>query len=112
MARKSRGVMIFEELHNRYGTHVARRVQQELTPVEFVEIALEGLPTWLEIRAETAHKEYQVRLDNPFINEELGRARDDYVDVLYRRWREAEELAYIVTVAEDVSHAQMAAGGK
>jgi hypothetical protein len=95
--------MIFEELHNRYGTHVARRVQQELTPAEFDRLTLENLPTWLESRAEEAHQEYQVRLDNPFVNEELGDGREEYVSTLYRRWQEAEELSYLIAVAEDVN---------
>ncbi len=102
--------MIFDELHNRYGVHVARRVQQELTPAEFKEVSLDNLPGWLETRSETAHKEYQARLDNPFINDELGAARDNYVDALYRRWQDAEELAYLVTVAEDVNVQARVAG--
>jgi hypothetical protein len=104
--------MIFEDLHNRYGAHVARRIQQELTPAEFKEVALENLPSWLAARAETAHKDYQTRLDNPFVNEELGAARNDYVNVLYRRWQDAEELAYLIAVAEDVSAEAHAVAGK
>jgi hypothetical protein len=113
MKRRGKDLMVFEELHNRYGSHVARRVQNELTAAEFEGIAIDALAVWLERRAEGAHKEYQTRLDNPFINEELGAARTDYVDVLYRRWQDAEELAYLVAVAEDVSaQAHVAVAGK
>ena len=38
-----------------------------------------------------------------FINEELGDTRKDYMDVLYKRWCQAEDLAYLVAIAEDVS---------
>lgn len=101
-AKERRGLMVFDELHSRYGTHVAKRVQQELSASEFEQLELEELPLYLETRAEFAHKEYQSRLENPFINEELGHARGDYVDVLYKRWKEAEELAYLVSITEDV----------
>ena len=105
--------MIFEELHNRYGHHVAQRVRQELDAGDFARLGVAELPAWLETRAEAAHKEYQTRLENPFVNEELGAARTDYIDMLYRRWQDAEELAYLVAIAEDVSlHAGAAASGK
>ena len=95
--------MLYEDIHLRYGNHIAKRVRTELSPEEFSQIAIEELLPYLESRAEVAHKEYQSRLDNPFINEELGDSRKDYMDVLYRRWCDAEDLAYLVTVAEDVS---------
>lgn len=95
--------MLYQELHHRYGTHIAKRVQVELSTSEFTQVATDELPAYLEMRAEAAHKEYQARLDNPFINEELGAARGAYIGVLYHRWREAEDLAYLVTIAEDVN---------
>jgi hypothetical protein len=105
-------IMLYEELHQRYGNHIAKRVQQELSVAEFNQIAVPELLSYLELRAEAAHKEYRARLDNPFINEELGDSRSDYMDVLYRRWCEAEDLAYLVTIAEDVStHTQANAEG-
>jgi hypothetical protein len=115
MTKAQRGMMLFEELHNRYGAHVTRRVQQELTSSEFAQISIDQLPTWLETRAETAHQAYEQRLGNPFGDEAVAKkakaAPSDSVDSLYRRWREAEELAYIIAVAEDVtSHAQAMAG--
>lgn len=103
--------MTFEELCNRYGSHVARRVQQELDSSELDRLESMDLLTWLETRAETAHKEYQTRLENPFVNEELGPVRAEYIDVLYRRWQSAEELAYLVTIAEDAGQARAVVGG-
>jgi hypothetical protein len=108
MAKANGDSMIFEELHSRYGTHVARRVQQELTPGEFNEIALAELPAWLETRAETAHRAYQARLDNPLLDSD----RDDHVNTLYQRWQGAEDLSYIIAIAEDVGKRGRAAGGK
>jgi hypothetical protein len=103
-----RGAMIFQELHNRYGSHVARRVQQELTSTEFEKITLKELPTWLETRAEAAHRDYQARLDNPYLAETAA----DQVSALYQRWQGAEDLAYIITVAEDVGARARAVSGK
>lgn len=113
MTKAHRGTMVYEELHSRYGSHVARRVQQELTAVEFAHIALQKLPTWLETRAEAAHKDYQMRLDNPFACEEMNGHGTHLIDTLYHRWQQAEELAYIIAVAEDVStQSHVSAGGK
>ncbi|MDX2027034.1 MAG: hypothetical protein SFW62_00165 [Alphaproteobacteria bacterium] len=95
--------MRYEQLHERYGTHIAKRVQVELSASEFRQLTPEALVQYLETRAETAHREYKTRLDNPFVNEELGSARAGYVDLLYNRWREAEDLCYVVTVADGVS---------
>ena len=104
--------MLYEDIHRRYGNHIARRVQQELSEIEFSEVGVNELAAYLEARAEAAHKEYQMRVDNPFINEELGARRNDYMDVLYRRWRDAEDLAYLLTITEDVGmNAQAEVGG-
>jgi hypothetical protein len=112
MAKTNVVIMIFEDLHNRYGAHVARRVQQELTPAELNALHLEDLPSWLERRAEAAHQEYQTRLDNPFVKEERIAAGVSQADMLYRRWQNAEELAYLIAVAEDVSAQAHAASAK
>jgi hypothetical protein len=95
--------MLYEDIHQRYGNHIAKRVRTELAPEVFAEITIDELLPYLEARAQFAHKEYQSRLDNPFINEELGDSRKEYMDVLYKRWCEAEDLAYLITIAEDVS---------
>ncbi|MGE3622652.1 MAG: hypothetical protein AB7H77_02085 [Bdellovibrionales bacterium] len=90
--------MIVEELYKRYGSHVARRVQQELSNAEFKEVSLAHLVRWLEKRAEAAHKAYLTRLENPLITE-----ADELIKALYRRWQNAEELAYVIAIAEDVN---------
>ena len=110
MTKVQRGQMIFEELHSRYGAHVARRVEQELRPSEFAQITLQQLPAWLETRAETAHKDYEKRLANPFAGEKSGRG--NAIDTLYSRWQQAEELAYIIAIAEDVTAGAHVVAGK
>ncbi len=79
--------------------HVAQRIRRELTPLELNSIDIDSLPEWLEARAESIHEEYARLLSNPLavpekVPSETGRA--------CRRWREAEDLAYLVAVADDV----------
>jgi len=91
--------MEYDELHRRYGTHVAQRVRRELTSTEFNHIKLDELPLWLESRAETAHEEYRRLLNNPLASSDQDSAK---TGKFCRHWREAEDLAYLVAVAEDV----------
>jgi hypothetical protein len=95
--------MTFDELCNRYGPHLAARLQEELDSAELGLLRGADLLSWLENRVTVAHREYRARLENPFINEELGSARDEYIGVLYRRWQNAEELAYLITTAEEAT---------
>ncbi len=95
--------MQYQDLHQLYGTYIAKRVQHELHASEFNQVDIDGLTQYLELRAEAAHKEYHLRLDDPFNKEQLGgTSSSKVVDMLHRRWREAEELAYLIMVAEDV----------
>ena len=87
----------------RYGAPISKRVQFELSPSEFSSVVIENLPAYLETRALRAHKEYQKRIENNFVNEDPAAKHVEHVDVLYRRWRDAEDLAYLVAVAEDVN---------
>lgn len=96
MARASQDMSVFEELHNRYGTHIALRIQKELSPSEFNTLALSDFMHWLEERAESAHRAYEARLENPL---HAGKS-DAEVGALYRRWQGAEDLAFLVSVAE------------
>ena len=95
--------MQINELTSRYGQHVAARLQQELMPSEISLLLIERLPSFLQERAEAAHDAYKERLANPFINDELGEVREEYIEVLRQRWLQAEELAYLIEVAEDVA---------
>ncbi len=104
--------MYYEELNQHYGSNIALRIRHELSASEFDMLTIEDLPAYLSMFAELAEKEYQSRIDNPFINEELGAARDTYVEVLHMRWREAEELAFLVLAHDEDSHLKRRAGAE
>ena len=91
--------MLYEELHRRYGTHVSQRVQRELTASEFNGVEIDHLPAWLEARAEVAHEEYRRLLNNPLASSEQDTTR---AGAACQRWRQAEDLAYLIAIAEDV----------
>jgi hypothetical protein len=92
--------LTYEELHRRYGTHVSQRVRRELTSSEFDSIDIDSLPSWLEARAEAAHDAYLRLLNNPLASQEKD---ESGAKEACRRWREAEDLAYLVVIADDVS---------
>ena len=101
--------MVYEELQQRYGNHIAKRVQLELGKAEFHSVDIDVLPAFLESRAEKAAQDYKLLAENPL---ERGSMRSE---VLQKRWREAEDLAYLLSVAEDVSitvRAAIAGGSK
>jgi hypothetical protein len=89
--------MLFDDLQQRYGSHIAKRVKHGLAPAEFNVVDLERLPTYLETRAEKAARDYKTLMENPL---ERGNVRSE---VLQKLWREAEDLAYILSIAEDVT---------
>ena len=91
--------MQHEELHLRYGAHVSQRIRRELTPTEFDGLEIDALPQWLESRAEAAHENYRCLLSNPLTSSEKN---VNCTGEACRRWREAEDLAYLIAVAEDV----------
>jgi hypothetical protein len=91
--------MKYEELHSRYGTHVSQRVRHELTQDEFVHVPIAALSAWLERRAETAHEEYRRLLNNPLATAERDMKN---AGTACRRWRDAEDLAYLIAIAEDI----------
>ncbi len=90
--------MLYEELHQRYGNHIAKRVEQELSPSEFQKVKLDQLLNFLEMRAEATHMEYQKRIDQL-----MGIKPGHDLNAIYQRWHEAEDLAYLISVAEDIS---------
>lgn len=101
--------MLYEELQSRYGAHIAKRVQHELSRSEFLNVELEALLMFLEQRADKAAHDYKKLMDNPL---ERGNVRSG---ILQKTWSDAEELAYLLSVAEDVSatvRATLCASGK
>ena len=94
--------MTYEELHQRFGTRLAQRVAVDLSPSELEKISLDDLTIYLERRAERAQKEYQDWLDYSLHYGETAKDRMPDINVLHDRWRAAEDLAYLVAIAEDV----------
>ena len=92
--------MTFDELARHYGPQVAQRLRHELTEAEFNQVSLDTLSLWLETRAEHAHKTYCNLLNQPQLDKNVN-----MTGLACRRWREAEDLAYVVAIADDVSHA-------
>jgi hypothetical protein len=96
--------MLYDELHRRFGNHIARRVLAELTRTEFLRAKAHALAEYLDLRAEVAHRVYQTYMDNPFGREKSDKDRKKQIDILYRLWHEAEDLAFVIAVAEGVGH--------
>ena len=95
--------MLYDDVRQSYGDHIAKRVQRELSAGEFHEAAADTLTQFLEARAEDAHQTYKARLTHNLSSLGIKGEITPSIETLHRRWREAEDLAYIVSVAEDVS---------
>ena len=95
--------MNYQELHQRYGSPIANKVQMGLNQSEFNQITLDDLPSYLGLRAEAAHREYQAHLSNPFNGDRQDSRSAGVVDLLHRRWKSAEEISSLVSAAEKVS---------
>lgn len=93
--------MNYEELHQRYGTRIAKKVQEELSPAELNQVAIQDLLSYLEIRAEAAFKEYQAHIRNPLGDKESSANRAGIIDLLHRRWKSAEEISWVVAIGEE-----------
>ncbi len=103
--------MQYEELHKRYGPHLSQRIARELTESELSAITIEQLYDYLELRAEAAHDAYAAVLAACARNREVRHGLAEILaqqDSLAKNWRAAEELAYLVVIAEDVSAAARA----
>ncbi len=94
-------MMIYEDLHRRYGSYIAKRVESELSGSEFRTANLETLTHYLEDRAELAHQRYKQVLDNPLASPSTA-ASDQQIELLYNLWHDAEDLAYVIVIAESI----------
>ena len=92
--------MDFDELQHRYGPFVAERVRQNLTLRAFQEIEREELVTYFEHLAERSYEEYRMRVNAPIPEGGPLDNQKDYLDILRRRWQDAEELAASILDAE------------
>lgn len=95
--------MNFDELKERYGPEAATKVSESLTLEEFAQLEIEELVAYFELRAERLYQEYNTRLENPLAGNRRDDGREAYLDILRRRWEQAEELAHTVLAADMAS---------
>lgn len=95
--------MQYEELHSRFGPHTANKVVAELTPSEFGSIPIDNLAHYLELRAERAHNEYLFWISQGLFIHAASSALAPDINMLHKFWSDAEDLSYLVAVAEDVA---------
>jgi len=100
--------MILEDIQRRYGGYIAKRLQTELNITDLADTDLAGLVDFLNERAEAAHRAYKKYLDNPLAAPHDATAKEKTGN-LYNSWRDAEELAYLISVAESVHDTATAA---
>jgi len=99
--------MILEELQARYGSFVAERIRQGLTLRTFSEIEIEELVPHFELIAERSYEEFNHRRSSAQPKSSPASSKQEYLDILRRRWQEAEELAHLILEAEEkVSEAE------
>lgn len=94
--------MHYQELHQRYGERIAKRVEAHLTASEFETTALDDLVDYLETRADAARSKYQSQLIDPSMRNELASKKT--IDLLHSRWRNEEEISYLVALADDINN--------
>lgn len=92
--------MILEELEQRYGLYTAELVREALTLEEFRRLEIEELTTYFALRAERTYDEYLLHQKDIWPQESPAKSREDYLNILRRRWQQAEELAHMVREAE------------
>lgn len=92
--------MVFEELEQRYGPYAAEMIRQAVTLEDFAKLEIEELVPYFELKAERLYEEYRSRLhvappeSAPVVSQTV------YLDILKRRWQQAEEMAHFVLTAE------------
>ena len=92
--------MIYAELQNLYGPYIAERVRQGLTIQAFETLEIEELVHYFELLAERSYEEFRRCKDGPLPDNAPVASMDEYVEILKRRWQEAEEIAHLILNAE------------
>lgn len=88
--------MVFEELRSRYGTALAVQIMEVLPPQTFDALEMEDVAATLRARAEQAYRAYCDHLDNTPIQVAERDKLVETLNLLRRKWQEAEELAYYI----------------
>jgi len=92
--------MVLTELEQLYGPYVAEMVRQALTLEEFHRLEIEELSPYFALRAARTYDEYVGHQNDTGPDYGPATCKDAYLDVLRRRWQQAEDLAQMVIVAE------------
>jgi len=92
--------MILEELEQLYGPYVAEMVRQSLTLEEFHRLEVEELVPYFSLRAARTYDEYVAHQNEVGPDYGPATSKDAYLDVLRRRWQQAEDMAQMVLNAE------------
>lgn len=92
--------MILEDLEYHYGPYVAEMVRQALTLEEFHRLEIEELVPYFALRAARTYDEYANHQEEVGVDYGPATSKDVYLDVLRRRWQQAEDLAQLVLNAE------------
>ncbi len=92
--------MLLDDLQQRYGLYVTELVRQALTLEEFHRLEIEELVTYFELKAERTYEEYRRHQKTPHPSESPTGSKDNYLEILHRRWQQSEEMAQTVLSAE------------
>lgn len=92
--------MTFDELSERYGPVTAERISQALTLQEFSDLEIDELAAYFELRAERLYQEYRRHKENPALHNKRDEEIPEYLEVMQRRWQQAEELAHAILSAD------------
>lgn len=92
--------MVFEELQRRYGSYRAEMIRQSMTLEDFAKHEIEELVPYFELKAERLYEEYRSRLNAAVPDAAPLDSTADYLEILRRRWQQAEEMAHLVLTAE------------
>lgn len=101
--------MEFDELSGRFDPYTAEIIRQALTLEEFTQLEPEELVAYFALRAEQLHEQYRFRLESPDPQDRTYEERQEYLNILRRRWQDAEELAHVVAMAEEAHREAVAA---
>ncbi|QQR68358.1 MAG: hypothetical protein IPI58_05745 [Alphaproteobacteria bacterium] len=87
------------------GSAMAARLHVTIGEHDAKPASITGLLTFLESLAERARREWWLRIDNSYVNREMGPAREDYIQILKRRFDDADALFQsVLSLAEELEH--------
>ncbi len=92
--------MLYDELQRRYGPYAAEMIRQSMSLEDFEKHEIEELVPYFELKAERSYEEYRSRLNVVPPEGAPIPSPEAYLEILRRRWQQAEEMAYLVLEAE------------